>query len=565
MRIDRDLACETRDGVELAVNVYRPESDAACPALVNFSPYGKELQEAVSHQPKQPYRESTIWDGGIEAGDIEYIIDNGYALVSADCRGSNASGGTYRGLFDTDAEDGYDLVEWTAERPWCDGQVGMAGRSWLGTNQLLTAAERPPSLIGIFASGVFTDLYREFCYEGGILNLFQKVFFENGIVANDWVSEAVEEMDPGELDARVDELMEDPDIQQFTRLHRILHYPFKNPLLFDLLVHDTDDEYYAERSPHATIGQIDCPVHLSGAWAGTHTRPTYSAYEAIDAEPLHVMMTPPRHLERPYHEYKEELIRWFDALVHDEGEGVMDEPPVKLFISGRNRWRFEDKLIPDRTEWRPFYLRNFGRLLPDPEVLDSVQPSGFVQEPPAVNTRVEGTSYLTKPFSDATEITGPLALNLFASIDSTDTTWICRLRDIGPGGDTATLSRGYLRASHRRIDESRSEPYRPYHPHVDPEPVEPGVVYEYNIEFSPIGHEFGKDHRLEVEIRSMELPSGRPEPNWKGHHLPSGETIAHKIYQDSEYSSHVLLPFVGPPDEEQWIEEDSPSDPGPTL
>lgn len=167
------LTCKARDGTRLSVDVYLPDGiDEPIPALVAVSQYGKALQEPSLTLQPQPRGRSPLWDCCIEAGDIRRLTDNGYAHIIADLRGTGDSEGEYCGIFGSDGEDGYDLVEWAADQDWCSGQVGMVGRSWFGTNQLLVAAENPPSLEAVFPAGVFTDLYRDFAYHGGVLSLF---------------------------------------------------------------------------------------------------------------------------------------------------------------------------------------------------------------------------------------------------------------------------------------------------------------------------------------------------------------------------------------------------------
>ena len=571
MRVKNNLSCETRDGIDLAANVYLPDREGEYPALLAYSPYGKDLQDAIRFLPKQSRDRSTMWDGTIEAGDIEFITDNGYAHVIADVRGTGDSGGQTVGFFDKAGEDGYDLVEWIADQSWCDGQVGGVGRSWFGTNQLFLAAANPPSLVGIFASGVFTDLYREFAYHGGILNMFLYGLWDgrhgdSGIVDRDWVSCERVANDEDTFQEQLKTALENPDIKQYPNLYQLLQYPEKNPLFVDLVLNDTDSEFYAERSPHQRLEDAECPVYISGAWGGTHTQPVYTANERLTVENRRILMTPPRLLERPYHEYKEEMIRWYDQLMKGEDTGIDTEPPVKMYIRGTEQWRFEDELIPERTEWKKFYLRNHDRLLPSRESLDQMAPRSFSQDPPLVSTDIDALRYRTESLKENREFTGPVALNFHASIDASDTTWIAYLHDLSPDGDRETLSRGYLRASHREVDEEKSTPSQPYHPHRNPEPVTPGEIYEYRIGFPQIASLMKKGHQLELEIRSMEIPFSETSDLPPGsHHLPHAESITHKVYGDAERPSYLLVPEIPSTDPDRWIDEKSDAHPGPVL
>jgi len=67
-----------------------------------------------------------------------------------------------------EGQDGYDAVEYIAKLPWCNGSVCMAGNSWLGVGQWITAAEQPPSLKCIAPFEGVSDIYREIICRGGV-------------------------------------------------------------------------------------------------------------------------------------------------------------------------------------------------------------------------------------------------------------------------------------------------------------------------------------------------------------------------------------------------------------
>ncbi|MFE6684321.1 CocE/NonD family hydrolase [Streptomyces sp. NPDC057729] len=169
--VRKDLRVPMRDGVELAVDAYRGQDDTPRPALIAMSAYGKELQALALTTPPQR-RPSPMWDGCIEAGDIARVVREGYAHVIGDMRGTGDSGGVVIGNYNfggvPQGQDLYDLVEWVAAQPWCDGNVGMIGISYFGSMQVLAAAERPPHLKAIFVSGGHYDFY-ETTYHGGIM------------------------------------------------------------------------------------------------------------------------------------------------------------------------------------------------------------------------------------------------------------------------------------------------------------------------------------------------------------------------------------------------------------
>jgi putative CocE/NonD family hydrolase len=142
------------------------------------------------------------------------------------------------------------------------------------------------------------------------------------------------------------------------------------------------------------------------------------------------------------------------------------------------------------------------------------------------------------------EAIGPVALYFYASIDTDDTNWIVELRDVGGDGSEQIVAKGYLRASHRALDESKSKPLQPYHPHTGSQPVVPNEIYEYAIEMAPIAAVFRAGHRIELIIKSMESPR---EPEMLTHFhptLPSSRRTLHTIYRDKMHPSYLLLPVI---------------------
>ena len=144
MIVEKDVMVTARDGVKLAVDVYRPDAEGKFPTLFTISVYGKDTQ--TFDTPQQNFG-GTIFEASIEAGDIEYFVERGYAYVVGDYRGIGSSEGEMPGMFSKyEGEDGYDIIEWIAQQPWSDGQVGGTGTCYFGFTQLIIAEQQPPHL-----------------------------------------------------------------------------------------------------------------------------------------------------------------------------------------------------------------------------------------------------------------------------------------------------------------------------------------------------------------------------------------------------------------------------------
>ena len=547
MREARDTRIPARDGVTLAADVFLPDADGPHPALIALSPYGKEIQSL--QMPTQPPTSPVYWRE-IEAGDPRYLTDHGYAHVIADVRGTGRSEGTYRGWMSSDeARDAYDVIEWAAEQEWCDGNVGMAGVSYYGAIQLAAAALQPPHLKAIMPLNAPADYYREGSHHGGILHTFFDyiyMVFARGRAESDVVADSSSE----ELKEIVDRLTSDPDLAQYAGLYNTAANPRRAPLFFDLLASPFDGPFYWERSAYRHYDKIEVPFYTgSGWWAygHMHLRGAFQHYEGIDA-PKKLYIESRVEADAPMDEaYNAEVVRWYDHWLKGLDNGIMDEPPLKLHVRGAG-WREEEEWPLVGTEWVELHLRPGSSLAREPEVGEA-HPDEFVQPPILEDHRVVTCEYLTEPLAEDVELTGPASLTLWASIDSTDTNWMASVIDLAPDGREVEITRGFLRASHRAVDEQLSEPYRPYHPHLRADSIEPGVVYEYRIELSPLASVFEKGHRIKLSISCLDHAMWPPrDPELGADHQPwhvcRSETVSHSIRMGPEHRSRLLLPLV---------------------
>jgi putative CocE/NonD family hydrolase len=252
------------------------------------------------------------------------------------------------------------------------------------------------------------------------------------------------------------------------------------------------------------------------------------------------------------------MLRWFDYWLKGINTGIMEEPSIRIYVMGLNQYRFEKEWPLNRTEWTKYFLRNWGGLSLEPEVNEN--PDAYVQQPPSETAEIMSLAYETTPFERDTEIIGPIALYLNAAIDQDDTNWMISISDVTPNEETE-LTMGYLKASHKALDQELSRPWAPYHPHTASEKITPGKVYEYAIPMSPISNVFKSGHKLKLEIYSKDNPgvtsaTGAPlrssskasfAAHGVGHHpwhMCSSKTVLHKIYHDQNYQSHLLLPLI---------------------
>jgi uncharacterized protein len=158
MRLERDVKVTMRDGVRISLCVYRPQREGRVPALFAASPYQHEF-DAVPAFPLFLWRET---------GPIEWYVEQGYAYVHADVRGSGRSEGEFAFMDFTEQQDYVELIAWIARQPWCNGRIGGIGQSYYAMAQWLMATLDPPGLACIAPYDGLVDQYRCSNYHGGI-------------------------------------------------------------------------------------------------------------------------------------------------------------------------------------------------------------------------------------------------------------------------------------------------------------------------------------------------------------------------------------------------------------
>jgi uncharacterized protein len=552
VKVERDVYVTMRDGVRVCVDIYRPDDEGKFPGLLGMGPYGKTTQVRL-HDP------SIVG----EAGDPDYIVPRGYAHIVADIRGGGKSEGEMRCFHSRqEQEDGYDLVEWIAQQSWCDGNVGMVGPSYYGISQFLVAGQQPPHLKAIFGYDSPGDWYREGPYDGGCFSDYFPGMYRRAVVNRNTVSVMVQDTPPEELERLVKKRIEDPDIQVNSRHLLVLQHPWMNPPGFDVLMNPTDGPFYWERSPYTKYDRITIPAYCGSGWYAytyTHLAGAFRNYGGVRG-PKKLLISGPffRGPEHPqalsWREYHEIMLRWYDYWLKGMDTGIMDEPPIKIFVMGANKYRYENEWPLARTKWTKFYLQSRERLSLEPEMRVQ-EPDCFVQMPPAMTGIIQSLKYRTGAFEVPVEVTGPMALHLFASIDQEDTNWVAVLKDVAPDGSEVELTRGWLKASHKALDPEKSKPWQPYHTHTDPDPVQPGEIAEYEIEVRPTSNVFTAGHRIQLEICSLELPAAVviTEKGPMTSHLAVSKTVVHKVYRNEQYRSYLLLPIISDTDPTQWV------------
>jgi predicted acyl esterase len=566
---ERDIKIAMRDGTRIALDVYRPDAPGRYPVLYAASLHNKDMQgpDIASLLPPQPAH-APLWFGPVEAGDTRRFVAEGYIHVVAQSRGSAKSEGHY-GIEDTDH---YDTIDWIVKQPWSDGKVGMVGISGYAGEQWRAAAQQHPALKAIFpydACSAYGNMYgfRDF-YPGGVLHTFPYLL---DVFSTIHEGRGVPPELPPPQEALWRQAMENPDYKMYLNLYNILTQKGQRTfIMFMSMLAPWEPDGTVENS-EKRFEKIKIPFYTgSGAYAYTYKLHWLGAqhyFQNLEA-PGKLLFTGPAHLERPFHSYHDEIIRWYDHWLKGIDTGIMSEPPVRYWLMGANEWRTGTDWPLPETRWDKYYLSSWERLTTEPPRAAEgsvAAPDVFTQMPLTHTAKVEKLRYMTDPLPQPLAVVGPISLTLYAAIDQQDTNWIIILKDVGPDVSVLTaregersvptnlpereLTRGWLKASYRALDEKRSTPAEPFHKltRASVEPVVPGEIVEYHIQILATANTFKAGHRICLEITSMDVPTGTGAMTgveYIPYHICSSRTVTHAIHRSGNHPSHLLLPII---------------------
>lgn len=232
----------------------------------------------------------------------------------------------------------------------------------------------------------------------------------------------------------------------------------------------------------------------------------------------------------------------------------MDEPPVRFIVLGKDQYRFENQWPPSGVVYKKFYLNRFGKLSLTPEVDKDLPPDILVHQSPLVSNKKDELTY-SFTFYRETEVTGPIALYLYASLDQDDGVFVATLYDVSPTGERTMLEKALLKASHRFLDKELSTEEVPYIDHTRAEKVLPGQIYEFAFSFAPISYVFKPGHKLVLSLTTQDtLPQVYHHKLMFMSHILNTRATVFKIYRDAEYKSRLIVPIVTNTKDRQWIE-----------
>ena len=412
------------------------------------------------------------------------------------------------------------------------------GFSYYAWDASLAATLQPRHLKALWLNEPDMERYRDLFYHGGIL-LPQFLFVWTSVCkVHTQASVTRDELGDDAFKEAIDRALQDKDIRAHPELVAALKNPdqIPNAVVVDYVLHPTDGPFHQEKA--VQIDKINIPVYVGSSWGSyaIHLPGVYEIWtELKEGVPKKMVIGPFITDERPVHHYHYEALRWYDYWLKGIDTGIMDEPPIKIFVQGANEWRTaEDWPLPE-TRWVPFNLHPNG-LLSELEPRPDGGSDSFEDSP----DKRGSLKYFSGPLVENTEVIGHIVLKLYASCTVSEVLFFVSLWDVDPKGKETLLTRGWLRGSHREVDPERSKPWQPFHPHTKPQPLTPGEIYEFIIEVVPTGNLFKAGHRIGLKISGVDDEGlTRTAP-----HLWSQTPKTVTVYHDSDHPSHLLLPIT---------------------
>tara|TARA_R110002111_G_scaffold1157_1_gene8153 strand:- start:7015 stop:8847 length:1833 start_codon:yes stop_codon:yes gene_type:complete len=560
---ERDRDAPMRDGIHLKIDIFRPKADGPFPAILQQTPYNKNGQVARAKN----------------------FAARGYVVINVDSRGRFESGGEWDPFTPKHKTDGYDLVQWIADQPWCNGNVGTYGLSYMGWTQWWTASESPPALKAIVPEVAPPDHFYNCPYQNGIFVCWMI----------DWAGATSARLPhsagPGGYGGFAVNREKAYDNLPYIDFDKTRNYKPNEWWRKWILQNTADTEYWraiAYQTPES-YAKVNVPSLAVSGWFDANfpgTPMNYLAMKQYGGTPAarhpRIVIGPWEHIinrhrkaagvdfgEQAIIDWDGYVLRWFDYHLKGIDNGVLQDPPVHVFVMGRNKWRAAQDWPLPQTQYIKYYLRSDGKAnSSDGDGTLSTQPPGneqadqYAYDPhnptpsaPFTNGHIDGPRdisksaarsdvlvYDTPELTEDVEVVGPITARLFAATSARDTDWMIRLVDVYPDGRSLFLGEGVMRARHR--DPALDGAFNPHKLSV----IEPDQPYEYRIDFwRPTGNVFARGHRIRIEISSSYYPYYLRNPNTGEDNIGLAtkfQIAKQKIFHDAAMPSHIVLPVI---------------------
>lgn len=531
---------EVRDGTKLAVDLYRPLADG----VPSPTPH-PALWIHTAYQRGVPGPDGSVQLSASQYIDPRQLTLHGYVLAIVDTRGKGASFGFRRGMQDsTEGRDAYDITEWLAAQPWCDGNVGMLGCSYLGGSQDNAAINTPPSLRAIFPGATTFNRYDAIC-RGGLLAQFHTR-------REDPRDEGVDSMP---VDDDPDGVMLAAARAEHAR-NSVMADIWKDIPFRDDRSESLGSRFWEETSLSTYRNTVEMRGPVMYRWTGWLDEFTADQFVAFAnlANVVKVLIGSATHCQSPDFDMFAEHLRFFDRYLKGVDNGIDREDPVHYYTYNA---------APDRS-WSSSPSWPVPGMRPQRWYLDAgtATPALSPVPPAQAGTRSfdvdysvvtgepltpfwpqsqhgHGLSFETPGIERELLLTGHFIVSLWLSSTATDGDVFAYLEEIEPGGAVHVRAHGRLRSSHRRLGTA---PYDylglPWHRSFreDYLPLIPGEPQEHRFDLLPTSTIVAPGSRLRLVVTGAD-PRQRT-------HLGFDPPPRLTLHTGGGMASYVQLPVV---------------------
>jgi len=522
---------EMRDGVILAVDIMRPTrngevTDEALPLVWTHSRYhrrmlGRPMAEVV------PY--------------LQRLLRHGYVVAAAGVRGSGASLGVYEGLFsDAETSDAIELIEWFAEQPFCDGNIGMYGGSYLGITQYMAASRAPGALKAIFPDVAALDMY-DTVHPGAVYRSDMMNHWADLTAQLDTVIPAapVDGDEQGDLLAQaVAEHAQNWEVRK----------EYSAGLFRD---HDIPTLSWRDHGPIGCLEEINearIPAYHCNGWFDVFAMDAVLWFANFEG-PQRLVMGDWSHAQMTDERIRitnVETHRWFDRWLKGIENGVELEEPIRYALMvdpGEMIWETAGQWPPKGT--RPLTLHfwdgpsrsvassNDGRLMRaapseasfDHYAIDASTTTGTatrwdnaVGAATAMDYAILASNdtkcltYTTPELDEDLVVVGHPVVTLWLTAEKGDANLHVLLEELDDKGEVTYVTEGVLRASQRRLAKAPFDnlglPYQRCF-EEDAEAVPSDEPVEVSMDLLPTAAVFNAGHRLRVSVMGADADNTR--------------------------------------------------------
>jgi len=540
---EKRVRAPMRDGQRMMMDISRPADSEKYPVILIRTPYGRSAIQVT-----------TLAD---------FFSKRGYVVVGQDVRGTGGSDGQLD-PFNTEVADGKDTLDWLVQQPWCDGNVGMIGGSYVASVQWSAAVTHHPALKAIIPMVSPPEPTRNVPWDHGAFMLAGGVWWAR-IVKDRQADMAMAARGIGDPKPLLTLPLSKVDNAMFG-----LNVPFYDLWLKRPFATDWTGAYTTEQ-----VAKVKIPVlHISGLWDGdaigtklhweARKRSGFTNQWLIYGPWEHGFNVKTRLGDQDYGsgsvlELDSVYLRFFDTWLKGKDVKWSEQPRVRFFETGSNRWMTGADWPLPSAKRQTLYLSGGDAFGPkgsgalaatigqgrrdfypyDPNKPELKKEAFEVDSGKAVFTRPPSEFgknmlvYRTPAFANATSLSGPFQADLFVSTSVRDATFHIALYDEDTNGRWTLVGL----PGQRRIGwkDGRFGPVQPNH------------IKRIQIEPWEFAREFKRGHRLVVTIQSDLFPNfarnpGTGEPDFIATKLLKATQT---VYKGAKYPSKVTL-YVNP-------------------